>query len=124
MLESVAVVVTPAPARYAKQLLAHLGHKVRVEPLPGEPDPAGQLRFDYGLGVVRPMDGRLVLHASADTAESLARVQDVMQRHLEKFGARAELAVSWGPADPEPDANAVPPAGAVSDEDPRPTPSG
>ena len=38
-----------------------------------------------------------MLEAAAADAESLARVKDVMQRHLEKFGARRELLVSWGP---------------------------
>lgn len=38
-----------------------------------------------------------MLEAAAADAESLARVKDVMQRHLEKFGARRELIVSWGP---------------------------
>ena len=44
-----------------------------------------------------PPGGALVLEAAAADAESLARVKDVMQRDLEKFGARRELIVSWGP---------------------------
>lgn len=118
MLMSVAVVVTDAPARYAKQLLAHLGHKVQVEPVPDEPEPAGQLRFAYGLGVVLPMDGRLVLRASADSTESLARVQDVLQRHLEKFGARRELVVTWGPADTSASADPADPGDPADPADP------
>ena len=96
MLTASAVVVTDAPSRYAKQLLAHLGHKVKVEPLAGLPEPAGQLVFSYGIGTVVPLDGRLVLGAVAADADSLAHVQDVLQRHLVKFGARRELVVTWG----------------------------
>ena len=99
MLLSTAVVITEAPARYAKQLLSHLGHKVQPEPLPDEPAPAGRLLFGYGVGTVLPASGSLVLRATAADPESLARVQDVLQRHLEKFGARTELAVTWGPVD-------------------------
>jgi hypothetical protein len=97
MLTSMAVVMTDAPARYAKQLLSHLGHKVTVEPLDGHPEPAGQLRFAYGVGTVLPLEDRLVLHASAENPEDLAHVEDVVGRHLMKFGAKRELVVSWGP---------------------------
>ena len=95
MLTSTAVVATDAPARYAKQLLSHLGHKAAaVEDVEGMPH-AGRLVFAYGAGVVRPEDGKLVLEAVAADAESLARVEDVLARHLVRFGQRAELTVSW-----------------------------
>jgi len=38
MLTSTAVVSTDAAARYAKQLLSHLGRKAGVEAVDGEPD--------------------------------------------------------------------------------------
>ena len=104
MLLSIAVVATDASARYGKQLLSHLGHKVKVEPLPDQPAPAGRLVFAYGIGTVLPQPGQLVLRATAADTESLAHVQDVLQRHLEKFGARKELVVTWGPVETEPDA--------------------
>lgn len=96
MVSSTAVVSTGWPARYAKQLLSHLGHKVAVEPV-SEPEPAGRLVFAYGTGTVLPGVSSLTLIAAADDDESLARVQDVLQRHLERFGARQELVVNWGP---------------------------
>ncbi len=98
MLRATAIVVTDAPDRYAKQLLAHLGHKVTRAALPGQPEPAGQLLFSYGVGTVVPQDGRLVLGAVAADGESLAHVEDVLARHLMKFGARRELVVTWGTA--------------------------
>jgi uncharacterized protein len=98
-MKASAIVLTDAPNRYAKQLLAHLGHKATREPLPGEPEPAGRLVFSYGVGTVIPQDGRLVLGAVAADAESLAHVQDVLARHLVKFGARRELVVTWEAAD-------------------------
>jgi hypothetical protein len=91
-----AVVTTDAAPRYAKQLLAHLGNKVTVEPLDGAPD-GGRLRFAYGTATVRPGPDGLELVAEAADGESLARVQDVVARHLERFGARRELTVEWGP---------------------------
>ena len=94
MPTSVAAVPTDAPERYAKQLLAHLGRKIPVEPVDGVPE-GGRLLFAYGAGIVRPEAGRLVLEATAADDESLARVQDVLARHLERFGARRELTVHW-----------------------------
>jgi hypothetical protein len=99
MLTSTAVVPTDAPARYAKQLLAHLGRKAGVEPVEGDPD-AGLLRLSAGTGVVRSRDDHLVLEASAEDAERLALVEDVLGRHLERFGARRELVVTWQRAEP------------------------
>lgn len=96
MTSSTAVVPTDAAVRYAKQLLAHLGRKNPVEDVDGAPD-GGRLVFTYGIGTVRPEDGRLVLEAVADDEEALARVQDVLGRHLERFGARRELTVRWSP---------------------------
>ena len=113
MLLSVAVVTTDAPERYGKQLLSHLGRKVQTEPLPDRPAPAGRLVFAYGVGTVLPMPGQLILRATAANQESLARVQDVLQRHLEKFGARRELTVTWGPVEPSPDDGANAPASAT-----------
>ena len=84
MLNSTAVIRTDAATRYAKQLLAHLGHKVPVEDVDGVPH-AQRLVFAYGTGTVRPEDDRLVLEA----------VEDVLTRHLERFGSRRQLTVSW-----------------------------
>ena len=94
MLRSTAVVATDAPERYAKQLLAHLGRKNTVEPIDGGSN-GGRLVFAYGTGTVRPEGSRLVLEAAAPDDESLAHVEDVLARHLERFGARRELVVTW-----------------------------
>jgi uncharacterized protein len=93
-MRSIAIVATDAPERYAKQLLAHLGRKDTVERVAGERQ-GGRLVFDYGTATVRPEDNRLVLEAAADDVESLAHVEDVLGRHLERFGAKRELVVTW-----------------------------
>ena len=94
MLRSTAVVPTDAAARYAKQLLSHVGRKAGVEPVDGEPD-GGRLTLSAGTGIVLPRADHLRLEALAADAESLALVEDVLGRHLERFGARRELTVSW-----------------------------
>ena len=94
MLISSAVVVTDAPARYVKQLLSHLGRRITAESLPDDPA-GGRLVFPFGTAVLRSGEGRLTLEACAPDAEGLAQVEDVLGRHLERFGARSELAVNW-----------------------------
>jgi uncharacterized protein len=94
MLTTSAVVATASPARYAKQLLSHLGRKNTVEPLDGDPD-GGRLVFAYGTATLRPQDGTLLLEGAAEDEEGLAHVEDVVKRHLERFGARNELVVDW-----------------------------
>ncbi len=99
-MRSIAIVATDAPERYAKQLLAHLGRKDTVETVAGERQ-GGRLVFDYGTATVRPEDNRLVLEAAAEDVESLAHVEDVLGRHLERFGAKRELVVTWRRGNPE-----------------------
>jgi uncharacterized protein len=84
-------VATDAPARYAKQLLSHLGRRVpwTTEGNTSTAEIAG------ATGVVVVGEGVLTLRAEAPDAESLARVQHVLGSHLERFGQRNELAVSW-----------------------------
>ncbi|MCC5575722.1 DUF2218 domain-containing protein [Microtetraspora sp. AC03309] len=92
MATSIAYVATDAAARYAKQLASHLGRKLEAEELP---DGGYRLTFSAGEGVLTPEADRLVMRASAADAESLGVVQDVLGRHLERFGQRNELTVTW-----------------------------
>lgn len=90
-LNSYAEVQTDNPERYAKQLVAHLGHRVSFETA-GDTSTA---TFGTGTGQVVVGDGVLILRASAPDEEALARVEDVLGRHLERFGQRNELQVVW-----------------------------
>jgi hypothetical protein len=89
-------VSTDAPERYAKQLVAHLGRRVEwtTDGAVSTADLAG------GTGTVEVGDGVLTLRAQAPDTEALARVQDVLGRHLERFGQRNELVVTWAVAPP------------------------
>jgi hypothetical protein len=91
VLTSSAHVPTDAAPRYAKQLVAHLGRKVPVEEIEG----AHRLGFEFGTGLVRAESGGVLLEAAAADPELLARVEDVLGRHLERFGRRNELVVIW-----------------------------
>ena len=84
-------VPTDAPERYAKQLLSHLGRRVEWT----TEGPVSTASIAGGTGTVEVGEGVLVLRAQAPDAEALERVKDVLGRHLERFGQRNELVVTW-----------------------------
>ena len=89
---SVAEVATERPSRYGKQLVAHLGRRN-----------GGEWSDDDQQGWIAFADGRAVLSCDASTLhlqvegpkEALPGVEDVVGRHLVRFGARDELVVRW-----------------------------
>ena len=86
-------VATGAPARYAKQLISHLGRKV---PFTGDgtTSPATAVIGGATAGIVVG-DGVLTLMTTGDDEESVARVQQVLGGHLERFAQRENLSVRW-----------------------------
>ena len=96
---SQALVVTDRPARYGKQLVAHLSRRNGGEW--SDSDQRGWIEFADGraeLGCAS--DG---LHLSIQgNPDDLARLEDIVGRHLVRFGARDELHVRWSRADGEP----------------------
>jgi hypothetical protein len=94
MAESVtasASVATETPARYAKQLASHLGHRASVV----EEEAGTRIVLPVGSCLMTAADGALELRADAADEEGLAVVTDVVGRHLERFGQRNELTVTW-----------------------------
>ncbi len=94
MPTSHAQVATDASARYAKQLASHFGHKIIVETT----EDGYALTFQSFSAVLVPKADHLLLTATAADAEALTNAQNVLGSHLERFGARNELSVQWGPA--------------------------
>jgi predicted O-methyltransferase YrrM len=85
-------VATARPARYLKQLVAHMSHKATTSLAP---DGRGRITVAAGTCRLAPALNQLELTATASDAESLARVQDVITRHLLRFATHEELAVEW-----------------------------
>ena len=89
---SKARVETDRGERYRKQLASHFGNRIEVTE-----SPAGTV-LTWGFGgtttpTVEP--GALVMRAAADDTETLDRVKDVTGRHLERFGEKDGLVVTW-----------------------------
>jgi uncharacterized protein len=86
-----ASVATATPERYAKQLASHLGRRAEVR----EEADGTRIVFDGGDCLLRPADGTLGLAVTAIDEERLDRLTGVVGSHLERFGQRNELQVSW-----------------------------
>jgi hypothetical protein len=90
---SEARVPTAVPRRYLAQLCKHFQHKLPVAL--GEDQgriefPAGSCELDAGAQA-----GTLVLRVTAGDEAALARLEEVVARHLERFAFREVLEVRW-----------------------------
>ena len=91
LITSHAEVTTYTPGRYAKQLVAHLGRKLRFT-VDGATSTAA---IGDATGQIVVGDGVLTLVALGADAEAVATVEHVLGSHLERFGQRNELTVTW-----------------------------
>ncbi|MEU6252749.1 DUF2218 domain-containing protein [Streptomyces sp. NPDC047043] len=92
MPRSEARVATDRPHRYAKQLASHLGR--RSETSWDEEKGEGGIVFQNGAGTLTATEGALLLTVETD-ADNLALLEDVVGRHLVRFGTKDELVVEW-----------------------------
>jgi uncharacterized protein len=84
-------VTTDVPGRYAKQLVSHLGRKLDFV----EDQGSWTATVVGSVARITVGDGVLVLQAEAPDVESLARVEHGLGSHLERFGQRHGLTVTW-----------------------------
>lgn len=83
---------TDRPERYAKQLAGHWARKGSA----GEEDGATVIRFETGQVVeLRSEPGVLRIVASVPDDGDPDRFAQVVAEHLQRFGSREELSVSW-----------------------------
>ncbi len=98
-VRSEALVATDRPGRYGKQLVAHLGRRGGGEW--SDEDQRGHIEFGVGRAEVSSEPAGLRLAVEGEPAD-LGRLEDVVGRHLVRFGTRDELTVRWTRADGEP----------------------
>lgn len=96
-LISVATIPTERAARYGKQLVSHMAHKITGSW--DEEAGSGYLLFDREgpvLGrfdvIASPSDLRIELRTEPERAD---RLEFIVGIHLARFGARDSLAISW-----------------------------
>ena len=89
---STARVVTDRGERYRKQLASHFGNRIQVS----DTENGSILRWGFGGTTTLTVEpDALVMVAAADDAQTLDRVKDVTGRHLERFGEKDGLVVTW-----------------------------
>jgi uncharacterized protein len=89
---STARVATARGERYRKQLASHFGNRIEVV----EESAGTVLKWGFGGTTTLTVEpGALVMLAAADDSETLERVKDVTGRHLERFGEKDGLVVTW-----------------------------
>ncbi|MEU9046458.1 MULTISPECIES: DUF2218 domain-containing protein [unclassified Kitasatospora] len=89
---STARVATDRPGRYAKQLAAHMGRK--IEAAYSEETGRGTLVFSAGTATLEAQPDALLLTVEGER-DNLPGLEDVVGRHLVRFGVRDELVVEW-----------------------------
>lgn len=90
MPTSHASIATDRPARYAKQLVSHLTRRATGEW--NDAEGRGWLDFGGGRAALIAKGAALDIDVEGDDVE---RVENVVGRHLVRFGAKDELVVEW-----------------------------
>ena len=88
-----AQVSTDKPVAYMRQLCKHFSHRVSAS----IEERTGKIAFEKGTCDLVAAPDQLTLLVAAADAERLAAVEDVVGRHLERFGRRDGLTVAWEP---------------------------
>ena len=96
---------TDRPARYGKQLASHLGRKLTTSW--DDERSTGVVEFADGRCDLGCTDDGLLLQVALQTSGEdllgrLAHMEDVVGRHLVRFGSRDELVARWQRSDGSP----------------------
>lgn len=98
-------VETERSSRFLVQLCRHVKHLARAHPQMQAhvewSDDRGVISFGWGRCTLRAEPGALTLRAEAPDEESLQRIEQRVADHLERFGRRDHLTVTWTPSQGE-----------------------
>jgi hypothetical protein len=87
-----AAVDTDKPVPYMRQLCKHFDHRLEAE----FGDDSGYIQFDAGrCDIDASGDHMLRLTVTAGAEEDARRLSQVVGSHLERFGRRDGLSVTW-----------------------------
>lgn len=87
-----ATVHTDRPQRYGKQLVSHLGRRNGGEW--SAADGTGWIDLSSGRVALTTHEDELIMEIHAAT-DDLPQLEDVVARHLVRFGEKNDLTVSW-----------------------------
>ncbi|WP_259782097.1 DUF2218 domain-containing protein [Aestuariispira ectoiniformans] len=90
-VESVSIVATAAASKYLQQLCKHFSHK-RPTTFDAQ---SGHIAFDDGDCYLEAAAGQLLMTVTAPDEARNEVLRGVIDRHLQRFAFREELAVDW-----------------------------
>jgi hypothetical protein len=115
MLTAEARVLTERPSRYLVHLCRHFNHSVRHSPRTHHFDNAhppvgakaqvewsdtdGSVDVGWGTCTLQATAGALMVRVEAADETALDRIQNLVATHLDRFGRRDRLVVTWQRAD-------------------------
>lgn len=88
---SEARVTTAVPRRYLAQLCKHFEHKLPV----ALAEDRGRIEFSGGVCALEAGDDALTMRLTAEDEAALARLEDVVARHLVRFAFREPPDIRW-----------------------------
>lgn len=91
MRTSEARVSTTYAERYLGQLCKHFAHKIPATFEAGQ----GRIEFPFGLCTLAAEGHLLILRAEAPAEAELARLEEVIASHLERFAFRDKPDIAW-----------------------------
>ena len=92
MASSAARVATGRPPHYLRQICRHFGHNVQAS----HARVHGTITFADGMLELDASDPQLlVLAATAQDADALERIEQVVASYLERIGRADDLTVAW-----------------------------
>lgn len=91
MLHTIARIESERASIYLQQLCKHFAHKAPVEFTPEK----GQITFASGICRLTAKDNVLTLMADAEDDAKMAKLQDVVEKHLIRFAFREPHVIAW-----------------------------
>lgn len=91
ILESIAIIDSTKASTYLKKFCRHFSHKLPTK----FDDNHGRVDFPYGPCDLTAMDSQLIFNLKSENDELMAKLQDVVARHMERFAFRDEIKVRW-----------------------------
>jgi hypothetical protein len=92
-MESTATIPTASARRYLGQFVSHFGHKLPVSRT--DDNAQGLVTFPLGPCTLTADATGLTISIEAQSAEDAAKLQEIVDRHLQRFAFREELSITW-----------------------------